>query len=186
MTATHTIDGLSRELDPRRWVVLAVLCLALLVVGIDGTIVNVALPTLARELHASSSELQWIVDAYTIVFASLLLFGGNTGDRLGRNPCRVLGALITEAAADPALADALRHRVVGPAARSSRTVSARTPTHSPCRSTTRSTSSRAPSTNARCSRTHPTTRRSSRPASAPCWLVRAARDCQELCVTGVI
>ncbi len=80
--------------DPRRWVVLGVLCLALLVVGIDGTIVNVALPTLVRELHVSSSQLQWIVDAYTIVFASLLLIGGNTGDRLGRKPCFVVGLVI--------------------------------------------------------------------------------------------
>ena len=57
------------SLDSRRWVVLGVLCLALMVVGIDGTIVNIALPTLVRELHATSSQLQWIVDAYTIVFA---------------------------------------------------------------------------------------------------------------------
>ena len=60
-------------LDPRRWVIFGVLCLALLVVRIDGTIVNVALPTLVRELHATSSQLQWIVDAYTIVFAGFLL-----------------------------------------------------------------------------------------------------------------
>ena len=60
------------------------LCLALLVVGIDGTIVNVALPSFVRELDATSSDLQWIVDAYTIVFASFLLIAGNTGDRLGR------------------------------------------------------------------------------------------------------
>ena len=60
------------------------LCLALLIVGIDGTIVNVALPSLVRELGASSTQLQWIVDAYTIVFASFLLIAGNTGDRLGR------------------------------------------------------------------------------------------------------
>ena len=80
--------------DSRRWVVLGVLCLALLVVGIDGTIVNVALPSLVRELHATSSQLQWIVDAYTIVFASLLLIGGNTGDRLGRKPCFVVGLVI--------------------------------------------------------------------------------------------
>src|SRR6476646_3412736 len=80
--------------DPRRWSVLVVLCLALLIVGIDGTIVNVALPTLVRDLDASSSQLQWIVDAYTIVFASLLLIGGNTGDRLGRKPCFVVGLII--------------------------------------------------------------------------------------------
>ncbi len=80
--------------DPRRWLVLVVLCLSLLIVGIDGTIVNVALPTLVRDLGASSSELQWIVDAYTIVFASLLLIAGNTGDRLGRKWTLLAGLVI--------------------------------------------------------------------------------------------
>jgi EmrB/QacA subfamily drug resistance transporter len=80
--------------DGRRWVVLGVLCLSLLVVGIDGTIVNVALPTLVREIGASSSELQWIVDAYTIVFASFLLIAGNTGDRLGRKWVLLVGLVI--------------------------------------------------------------------------------------------
>lgn len=73
---------------------LAVLCLGLLVVGIDGTIVNVALPTLVRELDASNSQLQWIVDAYTIVFASFLLIAGNTGDRLSRKWCFVVGLVV--------------------------------------------------------------------------------------------
>jgi EmrB/QacA subfamily drug resistance transporter len=77
-----------------RYVILGVLCLALLIVGIDGTIVNVALPTLVRDLGASSSELQWIVDAYTIVFASFLLIAGNTGDRLGRKRCFLFGLVI--------------------------------------------------------------------------------------------
>ena len=80
--------------DPRRWVILAVLCLALLMVGIDGTIVNVALPSLVREIGASSTELQWIVDAYTIVFAGFLLIAGNTGDRIGRRRCFVLGLVV--------------------------------------------------------------------------------------------
>ncbi len=82
------------ESDPRRWVILGVLCLALSVVGIDGTIVNVALPSFVRELGASSSELQWIVDSYTIVFAGFLLIAGNTGDRLGRRRCLVLGMAV--------------------------------------------------------------------------------------------
>jgi MFS family permease len=54
----------------RRWLVLAVLCLSLLIIGIDNTILNVALPTLSRTLHATNSQLQWIVDAYVLVFAS--------------------------------------------------------------------------------------------------------------------
>ncbi|HKE77093.1 MAG TPA: DHA2 family efflux MFS transporter permease subunit [Acidimicrobiales bacterium] len=82
------------DADGRRWIVLGVLCLALVVVGIDGTIVNVALPTLVRELGATSSQLQWIVDAYTIVFAAFLLIAGNTGDRLGRKRCFILGLII--------------------------------------------------------------------------------------------
>jgi EmrB/QacA subfamily drug resistance transporter len=58
--------------------------MSLLIVGLDNTIVNVALPSIGRELHASVSELQWTVDAYTLVLASLLMLGGSMGDRLGR------------------------------------------------------------------------------------------------------
>jgi EmrB/QacA subfamily drug resistance transporter len=80
--------------NPRRWAILAVLCLGLLITGIDGTIVNVALPTLVRDIHASNSQLQWVVDAYTILFASTLLIAGNTGDRLGRKRCFVVGLVV--------------------------------------------------------------------------------------------
>jgi EmrB/QacA subfamily drug resistance transporter len=68
----------------RRWWMLVVLCLSVLLVTVDNTIVNVALPTLSRKLSASTSSLQWIVDAYTLVFASLLLVAGHLGDRFGR------------------------------------------------------------------------------------------------------
>jgi DHA2 family multidrug resistance protein-like MFS transporter len=68
----------------RRWLTLAVLCLSVFVVAVDGTIVNVALPTLVRELEATTSQLQWIVDAYILVFAGLLIAAGSIGDRLGR------------------------------------------------------------------------------------------------------
>ncbi len=68
----------------RRWAVLAVLCVSLLVVNIDNTILNVALPTIIRALHASSSDLQWTIDAYAVVFAGLLLAAGSLGDRIGR------------------------------------------------------------------------------------------------------
>ena len=67
----------------RRWLVLAVLCLSVFLVVVDNTIVNVALPTLNRHLGASISALQWIVDAYSLAFAGLLLAGGGIGDRLG-------------------------------------------------------------------------------------------------------
>src|SRR5579864_595122 len=70
--------------NDRRWWILAVLCLSVLLVVVDNTIVNVALPTISRDLHASTEALQWVVDAYTLAFAGLLLVGGNLGDRLGR------------------------------------------------------------------------------------------------------
>jgi EmrB/QacA subfamily drug resistance transporter len=75
---------------PRRRQILGVLCLALLIVVIDNTILNTALPTLARRLHAGTTDLQWIVDAYTLTFAALLVFAGALGDRFGRR-----GALLT-------------------------------------------------------------------------------------------
>jgi EmrB/QacA subfamily drug resistance transporter len=68
----------------KRWWTLAVLSLALVTISLDNTILNVALPTIERELAASSSQLQWIVDSYTLVFAGLLLTMGSLGDRLGR------------------------------------------------------------------------------------------------------
>ncbi len=74
----------------RRWVTLAVLCLSLLLVVVDSSIVNVALPTLSRVLHASTTSLQWITDAYTLAVAGLLLTLGSLGDRIGRQ--RLLAA----------------------------------------------------------------------------------------------
>src|SRR4029453_18869400 len=70
--------------DGRRWLILAVLCLSLIIVGIDASILNVALPTLGREVGASTSQLQWIIDSYVVVFAGLLLVMGSVGDRYGR------------------------------------------------------------------------------------------------------
>ena len=78
----------------RRWWTLAALCLTLAIIGIDNTILNVALPTLVREIHASNSELQWIVDAYTLVFAGLLLTSGSLGDRFGRKRALMVGLVV--------------------------------------------------------------------------------------------
>jgi EmrB/QacA subfamily drug resistance transporter len=64
--------------------ILAICCLSLFIVGLDNTIVNVALPSIRRDLHASISGLQWTVDAYTLVLASLLMLAGSTADRIGR------------------------------------------------------------------------------------------------------
>ena len=68
----------------RRPLILVSLLLAAFVINLDITIVNVALPTLVRELHASNSQLQWVVDAYNLVFAALLLAAGSLSDRFGR------------------------------------------------------------------------------------------------------
>ena len=70
--------------SPARWLALAVLCVSLLMVTLDNTVLNVALPTLERDLRATTTELQWIVDAYVIVFAGLLLVMGSLADRIGR------------------------------------------------------------------------------------------------------
>ncbi|HEY1444688.1 MAG TPA: MFS transporter [Acidimicrobiales bacterium] len=75
----------------RRWLVLPVLCLSVFLVVVDNTIVNVALPTLNTHLGASITSLQWIVDAYSLTFAGLLLAGGGIGDRLGRKGTMQIG-----------------------------------------------------------------------------------------------
>jgi EmrB/QacA subfamily drug resistance transporter len=78
----------------RRWWILAVLSVSLLIIIIDDTIINVAVPTLQRELGASAAALQWIVDAYIVVFAGLLLAMGSLGDRFGRKRFLLLGLLV--------------------------------------------------------------------------------------------
>ncbi len=73
------------ELSLRRQrIVLAICCMSLLIVGMDNTIVNVALNAIRHDLHASLSDLQWTVDAYTVTLAGLLMLAGSTADRLGR------------------------------------------------------------------------------------------------------
>jgi MFS family permease len=75
----------------RRSLILFALLLAAFAINLDTTIVNVALPTLVRELHASDSQLQWIVDAYNLVFAAFLLAAGSLSDRLGRKGVLISG-----------------------------------------------------------------------------------------------
>jgi EmrB/QacA subfamily drug resistance transporter len=82
----------------RRWVTLGVLSLSLVIIGLDNTILNVALPTLVRELNATGSQLQWMVDAYVLVFAGLLLTMGALGDRFGRKLALNVGLVIFGAA----------------------------------------------------------------------------------------
>jgi MFS transporter, DHA2 family, multidrug resistance protein len=88
----------SAESHPRRWATLAALCVGLFVISLDNTVLNVALPSLARELHASGSDLQWMVDGYTLAFAGLLLTAGSWGDKYGRRRALNLGLTVFAAA----------------------------------------------------------------------------------------
>jgi hypothetical protein len=87
------ISEQAEEQHTHRWAALVVLCAAALVINVDNTILNVALPTLVRDLSASSSELQWIVDSYAMVFAGLLLVGGSLADRFGRKRFFLIGPI---------------------------------------------------------------------------------------------
>ncbi|WP_328944754.1 MFS transporter [Streptomyces sp. NBC_00250] len=78
----------------RQLVVLAICCMSLLIVSLDNTALNVALPSLRRDLGASVSGLQWVIDAYTLVLASLLMLAGSTADRIGRRKVFVTGLVV--------------------------------------------------------------------------------------------
>jgi MFS family permease len=80
--------------ERRRWWILGVLAFSVLVIVLDNSVLNVALPSIVRELHASSSELQWMVDAYSLAFAGLLLTMGSLGDKYGRRPALQIGFLV--------------------------------------------------------------------------------------------
>src|SRR5204863_8581529 len=89
--------------------VLAICCMSLLIVGMDVTIVNVALPSIQRDLDASVSSLQWATAAYTVVLASLLMLGGSAADRLGRARVFKFGlAVFTAASLACSLAPGIR------------------------------------------------------------------------------
>jgi len=90
-SAKTVVDAVAHR---RRWLILAILCLSVLLVAIDNTIVNVALPTLNRRLGATTADLQWIVDSYTVCFAGLLLFFGHIGDRFGRKRILQIGLIL--------------------------------------------------------------------------------------------
>ena len=80
--------------DPRRWLVLAVMSIGTLIVFLDGTVINTALPNISTKLSATTSQLQWVVDSYILVLAGLLLLGGTMGDRFGRRRWMSIGLLI--------------------------------------------------------------------------------------------
>ena len=79
--------------DPRRWLVLAVMSLGTLIVFLDLTVINTALPAMSRDLGASTSELQWVVDSYVLVLAGMLMLAGSIGDRYGRKRWMTAGLL---------------------------------------------------------------------------------------------
>src|SRR4051812_24977604 len=94
-TATATADARPQQApDSRRWWTLSILCLSLLMVVVGNTALNVAIPTLVRDIHATDTQLQWIVDAYSLVFAGLLLTAGALGDRFGRKGALTIGLCI--------------------------------------------------------------------------------------------
>ncbi len=78
----------------RRLLVLAICCSSLFIVGLDSTVVNLAVPSITRDLGSSVSSLQWIVDAYTLVLASLLMLPGSTADRIGRRRVFQTGLIV--------------------------------------------------------------------------------------------
>ena len=105
ITTTAAGSGTDPVTRTRPRLVLAICCLSLLIVGMDVTIVNVALPSIRRDFDASVSSLQWTTAAYTVVLASLLMLGGSTADRLGRARVFKLGlALFTASSLACALA----------------------------------------------------------------------------------
>ncbi len=88
------VTAIDTQVFERRWKILVVLCTSLMVVIVGNTALNVALPTLARELGASTSAQQWMVDGYGLVFAGLLLTAGTLGDRYGRKGALQIGLLV--------------------------------------------------------------------------------------------
>lgn len=82
------------EADPRRWLALTVMCFTVLLISLDGTVLNVALPTLVTDLHPSASAVQWIAAGFVLTEAVLLLMGGALGDRIGRRRIFLLGVSV--------------------------------------------------------------------------------------------
>ena len=99
MTLNQTVQNPSADesapiqRDPRRWWVLAVMSLGTLIVFLDLTVVNTALPAISFDLQASTSELQWVVDSYVLALAGLLMLAGSIGDRYGRRRWMTVGLL---------------------------------------------------------------------------------------------
>jgi EmrB/QacA subfamily drug resistance transporter len=99
ITASHTrVTDQVAESSARRWIALGVVCFGALMIVLDGTIVNIALPAIQRDLGFSQSDLAWVVNAYTLTFGGFLLLGGRAGDLLGRRSVLVAGLALFTAA----------------------------------------------------------------------------------------
>ncbi|HEY8625920.1 MAG TPA: MFS transporter, partial [Solirubrobacteraceae bacterium] len=96
MTATASAPTIiePRGASTNRWFVLVIACMAQFMVVLDATVVNVALPSIQRGLHFSSANLQWVVNAYTLIFGGFLLLGGRAADLLGRKRLFVAGVAL--------------------------------------------------------------------------------------------
>src|SRR5262252_9918910 len=90
----HERNPAVRRTATNPWIVLVLICLAQFMVVLDATIVNVALPSIQTDLHLSDGNLQWIVNAYTLVFGGFLLLGGRLGDLLGRTRLFLIGLVV--------------------------------------------------------------------------------------------
>src|SRR5207245_9169464 len=97
-TRSLEIAGSDPEAHPRRWVILGVLCTSLLLVMQGNTALNLALPKIAGDIGLTSSAMQWIVDAYSLVFAGLLFTTSTVGDRFGRKGVLQAGLVLFGAA----------------------------------------------------------------------------------------
>ena len=92
--ARHQLSRLRLTEENRRWWTLGAMCFALFMIMLDNTVVNVALPSIQRGLHASTSSLEWTVNAYTLTFAVLLVTGGRLGDLFGRRRAFLFGVAV--------------------------------------------------------------------------------------------
>ena len=91
---SERIRALQMNEDNRRWWALGAMCFALFMIMLDNTVVNVALPSIQRSLHASTASLEWTVNAYTLSFAVLLVTGGRLGDLFGRRKIFLAGVIV--------------------------------------------------------------------------------------------
>ncbi|MEV0299299.1 MFS transporter [Nocardia sp. NPDC050710] len=99
MEKTDSADAMATPIrNPRRWLILVVLCLSTLVLVIDNMVLNVAIPQIATDLGANAQDIQWIIDSYILVFAGLLLTSGSLSDRYGRRSVMIVGLVFFGAA----------------------------------------------------------------------------------------